>query len=187
MPGVGHAKVGQERPGEVQEAILLAVMLSRRRFTQLLWLAFEQRAFVLLAVFQLGFVSQRQQVRVLELRRQQRGNRCHTFGLREVLGDVAGLVAVDEGQARLLLDRDRLDDQPLQLGFLTDVLGQHQLDKGVLLKARGQQFKELRVMIRRGAGRFSGSRHEQKRLGQGMPGILHYSNTTNRFGNSLRA
>jgi len=172
LPGVGHAQVGEERPAQVEEAMLLTVMLGRWRLAQLLRLAPEQRAFVLLAVFQLGFVGQRQQVRVLERARQQRGNRRHAVGQRQVLGDVAGLVAVDEGQARLLLDRHCLDDQPLQLGFVTDVFGQHQLDKGVLRNACAQQFDELGVMIRRGAGRLSGNGHEQKRLGQGMPGIL---------------
>ncbi len=101
---IGHAQVGEKRSAQVKEAIFLAVVLGRRRLTQLLRLAFEQRAFALLAVFQLGLVGQRQQVRVLERRRQQLGNRRHAFGHGEVLGDVTGLVAVDEGQARLPLD-----------------------------------------------------------------------------------
>ena len=66
--GIDHTQVRKERTAEVEEAMLLAVMLGRGRFAQLLRLAFEQRAFVLLAVFQLGFVGQRQQVGVLELR-----------------------------------------------------------------------------------------------------------------------
>ncbi len=64
--GVGDAQVREERPCQVQEAIFLAIMLCGGRLTQLLRLAFEQRAFVLLAVLQLGFIRQRQQVRVLE-------------------------------------------------------------------------------------------------------------------------
>lgn len=91
VPGIGHAQVGEKRSAQVEEAVLLAVVLGGRCPAQLLRFAFEQRAFVLLAVFQLGFVGHREQVRILERHRQQLGNRRYAIGQGEVLGDIAVL------------------------------------------------------------------------------------------------
>ncbi|MNT81978.1 hypothetical protein D3C72_2216410 [compost metagenome] len=52
-------------------------------------------------------------MRIFERCWQQLGNVRDAFFQRQVLGDVAGLVAVNEGQARLRLDRHRFDDDPL--------------------------------------------------------------------------
>ncbi|MCY1176785.1 hypothetical protein D9M73_170690 [compost metagenome] len=98
-------------------------------------------------------------MRIFERRWQQPGNARHAFGQRQVLGDIMGLVAIDERQARLRLDRHRLDDDPLQVRFITHVLGQHQFDECVVLEARLQQVDELGVMIRREAGGSGGDRH----------------------------
>ncbi|MNO98168.1 hypothetical protein D3C76_899040 [compost metagenome] len=103
-------------------------------------------------------------MRVLERRRQQLGNARDTLGQRQVLGDVAGLVAVNEGQTRLRLDRHRLDDDPLQLRLGACVLGQHQFDEGVFIEAGLQQLDELGVMIRREAGGSGGDRHGESGL-----------------------
>jgi hypothetical protein len=46
--------------------------------------------------------------------RQQAGDQRLRFGERVILGDVAGLVAIHEGQAGLILHGDGLDDDPLQ-------------------------------------------------------------------------
>ncbi|MNY59720.1 hypothetical protein D3C86_1961960 [compost metagenome] len=52
-----------------------------------------------------------------------------------------------------------LDDDALQVRFVTDILGQHQFDERALRQAAGQQVDELRVMIRREAGGSCGSGH----------------------------
>ncbi|MNG05551.1 hypothetical protein D3C84_887460 [compost metagenome] len=91
-------------------------------------------------------------MRIFERGRQQPGDSRDAFGKRQVLGDIAGLVAVDKGQAGLILDRQLLDDQPLQVCFCANVLGQHQLDESVLLQTGRQQVDKLRVMILREAG-----------------------------------
>ncbi|MNP33801.1 hypothetical protein D3C76_1270620 [compost metagenome] len=168
---VGHAQVSQKRPAQVKKTVFLTVVLGRRHLPQLLGLALEQRALALLAVLQLRLVGDRQQMRVLERCWQQRSNGFHPFGHREILGDVAGLVAVDEGQARLVLDRQLLDDQPLEVRFVTHVLGQHQFDESVLFKAGAQQLDELGVVIRRGTDGRCGGRHGQAASGRGESGM----------------
>ena len=55
--------------------------------------------------------------------------------LTQVLGDVAGFVTVNERQARLCLDQQRLDDDPLQLRFAAYMSGKHQLHERILGKA----------------------------------------------------
>ena len=94
---------------------------------------------------------------ILERFGQQAGNDRHAFVQREILGDIAGFIAIYKGQARLLLYRDLLDDHPLQLGFRTYVFGQNQLDKGILGQAGFQQVQKLRTMIRHRRG--GGSSH----------------------------
>ena len=96
-------------------------------------------------------------MRIFERFRQQPGNGRHGLIKGEVLGDIAGLIAVHKRQARLILDRDLPDDDPLQLGVRADVLGQHQLDEGVLSQPGFQQVQKLRTMIRHGRG--GGSSH----------------------------
>ena len=91
---------------------------------------------------------------ILERFGQQAGNDRHAFVQREILGDIAGFVAIHKRQARLLLDRDLLDNHSLQFSLGADVFGQHQLDKGILGQAGFQQVQKLRTMIRhrRGGG-----------------------------------
>ena len=154
---VGHTQVRQKRPGQIQKAIFLTIVLSRRHFALLLAFAFEQRAFTLFAVFKLHFVGQGQQVGILERFGQQAGNDRHAFVQREILGDIAGFIAIYKGQARLLLDCYLLDDHPLQFSLGAHVFGQHQLDKGILGQTGFQQVQKLRTMIRHRRG--GGSSH----------------------------
>jgi len=152
MLAIGHTQVSQEWPGKLQVAFLLAVMPGRRSLALLLSLAFEQRRLALLAELQLHLVGQRQKVRVLEGRRYQAGNDSHRFSKRKILGDVASLVAIHKAQARLFLDGQRLDDDPLQISLAAHVFGQDQLDQRVLRQAGLQQAEELREMIGRSDG-----------------------------------
>ena len=57
------------------------------------------------------------------------------FGQWQVLGDVAGLVAVNKRQARLGLNADQTRHYPLQVQFVTTVFGQHQLHQRALQQA----------------------------------------------------
>ncbi|MNY40523.1 hypothetical protein D3C86_1752730 [compost metagenome] len=110
-------------------------------------------------------------MRIFERRRQQPGDGRDALVKRQILGDVAGLVTVDKGQAGLILDRQQLDVQPLQVGLCANVLGQHQLDESVLLQTGCQQVDKLRVMIRREAGG-NGHVETSRRGNRGMTGIL---------------
>jgi hypothetical protein len=80
---------------------------------------------------------------ILERIGQGFGNELLAVLQAEVLGNVAGLVAVHERQAWRSLDRRQLDDQALQVRLLANVASQHQLDEGVLRQAgveRGEEF-----------------------------------------------
>ncbi|MCY1439406.1 hypothetical protein D9M71_556410 [compost metagenome] len=93
---VGHAQVGQERPGQFQVAFFLTVMCRGGNFTRLLGRVAVQHRFAFFAEFQLQFIAQGQQMSITERLGQQRGNQRLGLCQGQVAGDVAGLVAVHE-------------------------------------------------------------------------------------------
>ncbi|MCY1433142.1 hypothetical protein D9M71_491630 [compost metagenome] len=154
---VGHTEVAQKRPRQLQITLLLAVMPAARigHARCLGTVALEHR-FALLAEGQLHFAVGVEQMSIAEAVRQQFGNQHLGLVQRQVAGDVAGLVAVDQRQARLALDLQRLGNDPLQGLVGTDMARQHQFDQGIAMQGGVQQVEKLGARIRRGWGRRTG-------------------------------
>ncbi|MNE22417.1 hypothetical protein D3C80_1156260 [compost metagenome] len=141
---------------------------ARGSFTRGLCAVALEHGFALLAEGQLHFAVSIEQVGVAEAVWQQLGDQRLGLVQRQVAGDVAGLVAVDQRQARLALDLQRLGNDPLQGLVGTDMARQHQLDQGFAVQGGVQQVEKLSARIRRARGRSTGG-HEKGALGRGTP------------------
>ncbi|MNC43591.1 hypothetical protein D3C75_924610 [compost metagenome] len=158
---VGHAEVTQEWPRQLQIALLLAVMAAAAgSFARCLCAVALEHGLALLAESQLHFTVGVEQVRVAEAVRQQLGDQRLGLVQRQVAGDVAGLVAIDQRQARLALDLQRLGNDPLQGLVGTDMARQYQFDQGIAMQGGVQQVEKLGARIRRGWGRRTGGHGE---------------------------
>ena len=158
---IGHPQVAQERPRQFQVALLLAVVpaspgLAWRRLGQVA----AQHRLALLAEFQLHFAGSGEQVGVAKALRQQLGDQCLRLLQRQVAGDVAGLVAVDQLQVHLTLDLHRFGDDPLQRLVGADMARQHQFAQAAVSQGVGQQVEKLSTRVRRAGGGGRGRHRE---------------------------
>ena len=139
----GDAQLGQEGPGHVDPAVLLAVVragLGRRVGEVCSSLVHKRlaskRAHTSLTDHQLDLLALRAQVCVAEHRPQQVANGSPCGLHRQVLRHVARGVAVDEGHPRLTAQHDRAQGDALQVGLGPTVLRQQQGDETAVIETR---------------------------------------------------
>ena len=146
---IRYAKVTQKRSGNVQVALVLAVMpVAANGFPGRLGAMTLQHGLALLAEGQLQLTLCIEQVSVAKMFWQQLGDALQSIIERQVAGDIAGLVTVDQGQVRLTLDQQGLGDDALQGRVGAHRPRQDQLDHSVALQAGAKQVEKLDARIR---------------------------------------